>query len=80
LNRSESILELLRRCYANQDGPHRWMRNRKPYGGFWQVRGQPLFDERQQAAGARDIDRRFLSDRFHRRLKEDHNPDSGNAQ
>jgi hypothetical protein len=34
LDRVERVLELLRRCYADQDGAHRRMRERKPRGGF----------------------------------------------
>ena len=37
LNRGERILELLRRCHADQDGAHRRMRDRKPRGGFGQA-------------------------------------------
>jgi hypothetical protein len=30
LNSSERLLELLRRCHADQDGPNRRVRDRKP--------------------------------------------------
>src|SRR6516164_2782176 len=55
LHRGERILELLRRCHTDQDDAYRWMRERKPRGGFGQARGKPLLDQRHQSAGAQDI-------------------------
>jgi hypothetical protein len=45
LNGSEGILELLLRRHADQDGPHRRMRDRKPRGGFSQAFGKPLLHQ-----------------------------------
>jgi hypothetical protein len=39
-NRDERILELVRRCYTDQDGPNRRLRDRKPRSGLCQARGE----------------------------------------
>src|SRR5216683_845514 len=55
LNRGESVLELLRRRHADQDGAHRRVRQRKPRGGFGQAGGEPLLYQRDETARAIEI-------------------------
>jgi len=55
LDRGERILELLRRCHADQYGSYRRMRDRKPRGGFCQARGKPFLYYWHQTTRPLDI-------------------------
>jgi len=44
LDCGERILELLRRCHADQYGSYRRMRDCKPRSSFGQARGKPVLD------------------------------------